>query len=404
MSTLRLAWRNVWRNSRRSVVTMAAMTLALWVMVLYSGIIEGYLHSMEATVLEQEMGDLQIFHPDYEDEPSIYNRIDDAEGILAAADAAGLSASARLLGEGLAAVGEQSAGVSLRGVDVERDRAVSTVHAAVAEGAWLDPAVPEGVVIGRRLAHTLGARPGDELIVLSQGADGSIANGLYRVRGVLKPVTDATDRGAVFLTAEAFRTLLAFDQGAHQIIVRRPETVSLDSAVATMRSAAPALDVRSWRERVPVLAQMLDQARQMVSIIFFVVYLAVGILVLNATLMAVFERIRELGVMKALGAGPGRVLGLILLESAIMVGLSTGAGLLLAAPFAWYLTSAGLDMGFLAGSSALGVAIPARWMGIYSAASVTGPVAILGGMVMAAALIPALRAAAIDPVAAMRHR
>jgi ABC-type lipoprotein release transport system permease subunit len=400
----KMAWRNIWRNRRRSVVTMAAMTLALWVMVLYSGLIEGYLRSMETTLLEQEMGDVQVFHADYEDEPSIYNRIDDPDGILAAADAAGLSASARLLGGGLAAVGDQSAGVSLRGVDVARDQQVSKVYASVADGQWLDPAQFEGVVIGRRLAHTLGAGPGDELIVLSQGADGSIANGLYTIRGVLRSVTDATDRSGVFLTEAAFRELLAFDEGAHQIIVRRPPEIPLDAAVSAMAAAAPGLDVRSWRERVPVLAQMLDQARQMISIIFFVIYLAVGILVLNATLMAVFERIRELGVMKALGAGPGRVLTLILTESVIMLVMSVVVGLGLALPFGLYLANTGLNMEFLSGVSAMGMAMPARWLGVYTADSVSAPISILAFMVLGASLIPALRAASIDPVRAMRHR
>lgn len=129
-----MAWRNVWRNKRRSIVTVAAMTLALCVELLYSGLVTGYLQGMEDDVLDLEVGDMQVFAGNYLDKPSIYTAIEDPDALLAQLDEVGYPASARLLGGGLAAAGEFSAGVVLRGVDVARDAKVTLIGEKVTNG------------------------------------------------------------------------------------------------------------------------------------------------------------------------------------------------------------------------------------------------------------------------------
>jgi len=403
MNVCRMGWRNVWRNRRRSIVTIAAMTLALWVMVLYSGMLVGYFRGMERNVLDLELGDIQIFASGYLEKPSLYTAIVRPEALLLTLDQAGFRSSARLLGGGLAAAGDNSAGVSLRGVDIERDAEGSRVGAWVAKGSWLDDADRKGVGIGRRLSKTLTVAPGDELVVLSQAADGSLATDLYTVRGVLKGISDGGDRSTVFMTEETFRELMVFPAGAHQVIVRKPTTVQIDAAAARVRGLAPDLDVKSWRELIPVIATMLDSGQQMMYIVFFIMYLAVGILILNAMLMAVFERIREFGVLKALGVGPLRVFGLILIESAVQTGIAMVIGLTLSLPCMWYLSTRGIDTGEMGGMSIMGVAMDPIWYGVYTPESVVGPVFMLVLIVMLAILYPALKAAWIRPVRAMHH-
>jgi putative ABC transport system permease protein len=408
MNVFKMAWRNVWRSRRRSLVTIAAMTLALWVELLYAGLVRGYMDSMEQDLLDFELGDIQIFAANYLDSPSIYTTIDDPAALLAQLDALGYAASARLLGGGLAAAGELSAGVSFRGVDVTRDARVTRIGERVAQGRWIDPADPRGVVIGRRLARTLDVALGAELIVVTQAADGSLANELYTVRGVLLGIADTTDRTAIFMTAQAFRELLAFPAGAHQIIVRRPPGVDLEAAAAQVRhqtaGLTAGLSVQTWRDLMPVIASMLDSTRGLMLIVFLVVYAAVGILILNAMLMAVFERIREFGVLKALGVGPLRVLSLLLIESGIQTAIAVVVGVTLAVPGMWYLSTNGIDVGKLSGTNVMGVAMRPVWHGVYDAATCSGPLAMLVAIVLLAALYPALKAAWIRPLEAMHHR
>ena len=398
-----MAWRNVWRNRRRTLVTIAAMSFGLLTMILYAGLMEGYVRSMERSVLDLEMGDVQIFAGDYRENPSIYTRIEEPEALLRPLEAAGFPASGRLLAYGLAAAGESSAGVSFRGVEVERDARVSLVYRELAQGRWLDPVDPGGVVLGRRLARTLDVELGDELLVLSQGADGSMAYDLYAVRGVLRGIGDATDRTGMFMTAAAFRELMVVPDGVHQIIVRRPLELPLPAAAAQIAALASGLDVQTWRQLVPTLASMIDSARSLIVAMFLIVYVAIGILILNAMLMAVFERVREFGVLKAIGVGPLEVLSLIFVESAIQTGLALLIGVALSIPSLVYLTQVGIDIGSLAGVSVMGIAMDPIWRTAVEPAIFSRPILTLVFIVFLAVTYPALKAALIQPVEAMRY-
>ncbi len=398
-----MAWRNVWRNRRRTVVTIAAMSLALFVMILYAGLVEGYIRGMEHNILDLEVGDMQVFAGDYRNNPSIYTRIEEPDTLLAPLDEAGFLATPRLLAFGMAAAGDSSAGVSFRGLDVERDTRVSLIHEQIAQGSWLDPGDPTGVVLGRRLAKTLGVKPGSELIVLTQGADGSMAYDRYTVRGVLRGISDSTDRSGIFMTAAAFRELLVVRNGVHQIIVRRPAEVELPAAAARVESLVGGLDVQTWRDLLPTLASMLDSTRGMMITMFFIVYIAIGILILNAMLMAVFERIREFGVLKALGVGPFDVLRLITVESAIQTGLAILVGVSFAVPGILYLSQTGLDLGRFGGFSVMGIAMDPVWRAVVTTGVFSGPIVTLVLIVSAAVIYPALKAALIDPVDAMHY-
>ena len=404
MGILKMAWRNIGRNRRRTAVTVGAMTLGLFAMVVWFAMLEGMLNDMEDTIVEVDLGDLQIHAPTYLDDPSLYTVIDDVDALLGELDAAGFRASARLVGAGLAAAHDSAAGASLRGVNVEDDARVSVIPTRLAEGAWLDAGDPAGVVVGRRLARSLDLAPGDELVVLSQAADGGIANELYTVRGILDSVSDGVDRAAVFLTEAAFREFFFMPTGAHEVVVRRPADLELAAAVEAVRGLAPGLDTQSWRSLMPTIATYLDSARAMMGVVSAVVYIVIAILILNAMLMAVFERIREFGVLKALGVEPRQVLALIFVESAMQTGLALVAGMALALPTLWYLVEVGIDTGALGGVTVIGATFATVWQAAVSPATFVTPTMTLVVLVLAAVVYPAVKAARISPVEAMRHQ
>jgi putative ABC transport system permease protein len=392
--TGRMAWRNIWRNPRRSLVTMGTMAVALWALVVFAGLMRGMQSALEHNVVDLETGDVQIFAKGYQERPSLYLRIADPDALLRRLDQAGYPATARLRASGLAAAGTSSSGALIVGVDVARDHRVSRVDREVADGRWLDPADAKGVVIGRRLAKSLGLKPGGEILLLTNAADDSMANELYRVRGVLRTMGDAIDRGGVFMNAGAWRQLLVVPDGAHQIIVRRPAHVDLPTARATVARLAAGEDVRSWPELIPTLANILDTQRASMVLIDLIVYVAVGIVLLNAMMMSVFERIRELGVLKAVGMKPARVFALVAAEGAWQTALAIGVGLALAAPALYY----------LAGASVQGIAYNAEWHAEVDRTTFTGPITMLILIVGLALTIPALKAARLQPVDAMRYR
>jgi ABC-type lipoprotein release transport system permease subunit len=397
------AWRNVWRSRRRTLVTVSAMSFALWAMMVYSGFLSWYLRDMEATILDLEVGDVQVHALEYRDDPSLHSRIPDAEALLEELRVAGYRAAARLRAYGMAAADESSAGVAFFGVDVESDAEVSLVHQHVKRGGWLDPAQPHGVVLGNKLARMLGVDLGEEIVVISQGTDGAMAADLYTVRGTLQSIGASVDRSGIFMTAEAFRELFVLPTGVHQIVVRRPAETELDVAAEVVRAAASGLDVRTWRDLMPTLASLLDSARGAMVMMILIVYLAIAILILNAMLMAVFERIRELGVLKALGVGPGGILGLMFAEALIVTSISIAVGVAIGAPTLYYLATVGIEITALTGMSVMGIAMSPVWHADMSAATFATPIAALLGIVAVAVIYPAFKAAWIDPVKAIHH-
>ena len=399
-----MAWRNVWRNRRRTLVTVAATTLAFTVMVLYSSLVQGYMLTMESNLLDLELGDVQIHAQEYRDDPSLYSSVETSEALLQLFDHRGYPASARLLGFGLGAAVEASSGVQLRGVDVDRDARVSRIGERVREGVWLDAAAPYEVVLGAQLARTLVVEPGDELILLSQASDGSTANDLFTVRGVLYPVGEGIDRAGVFMTEAAFREFFVFPTGAHEIIVRRPEGMELAALAEAVTDLAPDDRVDTWRQLSPTLASMLDSVKGMMVFVFLIIYIAIGILILNAMLMAVFERIREFGILKAIGYAPLQVFLIILSECAIITALAVTAGMALAVPGLWFLVNVGINMSQLGGMAMMGMVLDPVWRGIVNPSVITMPLFTLLFIVGLASLYPATKAAWISPIRAIQHR
>ncbi|PRQ10147.1 ABC transporter permease [Enhygromyxa salina] len=399
MDDLKLAWRNVWRNTRRSVVTMAATGLALFVMIAYTGIITGYLKGLEANILNLEVGDIQVFANEYREKPSLYTTIADPAKLTADLEGAGYQVSSRLLASGLGASEENSSGVQMIGLDVVADADVSTISQQTRAGTWLEPD-DEGVVIGWRLAETLSLDVGGELVVLSQGADGSMANDVYPIRGVLKGISDGVDRAGVFMTEAEFRELMVLPEGVHQMIVRKPPGTELEAATATAQGFGPdGVEISSWKTIKPTLASMLESSEVSMGIMAVIIYIAVGILILNAMLMAVFERIRELGVLKAIGFTPLKVLKLIFLETAVQTAVAMAAGVLVAIPVNYYLVHTGINMGNM---SVMGMAWDPIWRSSITLETYTGPMISMVIIVALAVLYPALRAAYIQPLDAIR--
>ncbi len=403
MNLPRMAWRNLWRNPRRSVVTVAAMTLSIFFMIIYAGLVEGYTEAMERTITELEIGDLQIFAEGYRDKPSLYTRFD-AQPVLAKLEQDRYAGSARLLGSGLGAAADTATGVRIIGIDPVAEAKVTTIHEHVLEGTWVDDSAPTEVVIGKRLAKILAVTVGDELVVLTQDARGGMSDALYTIRGILKAVSDATDRAGVFMTADSYRVLFAIEDGAHQIVVRRPDDIVIADSGVAVRAMAPTLDVQTWQELMPTIAEMMVTQKGAITVMFFIVYIAIAIILLNAMLMAVFERVQELGVLKAIGLGPAQVLGLLLFESGLMATVAICVAVSASVPALAYLSTHGLDLSGLTEFSVLGVAFDPVWRAAITPRVYSGPLGSFIAIVLMSGGYPAYKAATLSPAEAIRHR
>lgn len=406
MRILSIASRNVVRNWRRTLVTTLAMGFAGFIMILYAALTEGLLQTSERNAVAMNLGDMQIHAEGYRDDPDLYKRIDNAAGLVNKLQQAGFHATQRVYGFGLAAAGSTSAGVQLRGVNLANEATVTQIHQHVMQGNWLADTDPMGVVIGRKLARTLGVKPGDEVIIIGQATDGSMANDLYTVRGILKSIGEGVDRAGFFMVEHTFRELMVLPQGAHEIVVMRPDrSRNLESATAQVAALSPGYETMNWRQLQPVIARILDLADASTIIMVLITYVAVAMVVLNAMLMSVFERIRELGIMKAIGATPWQLTLLVYAETMVQVVMAGIIALASGWSVSHYFQNNGIDLSAISSSVSFGgVAMDPIWRAYVTTEVVVLPIVFLFIIAAAAVIYPAIKAAVIRPVKAIYYR
>ncbi len=405
MKIISMARRNVFRNWRRTLVTTLAMGFAGFIMILFAALMEGLLQTSERNAVSMNLGDIQIHAEGYRDDPDLYKRIENADDLVSQLQKAGFHATSRVYGFGLAAAGSTSSGVQLRGINLTNEATVTQVHKHIMQGNWLVDNDPKGVVIGKKLARTLGVKPGDEIVIIGQAADGSMANDLYTVRGILKSVGEDVDRAGFFMVERSFRELMVLQRGAHEISVMRSDrSDDLEAAAAQVSALALGYETKNWRQLQPVIARILDLADAQTIIMVLITYVAVAMLVLNAMLMSVFERIRELGIMKAMGVTPWQITLLIYAETMIQVTVASVIAFLSGWSLSNYYKVNGIDLSAISsGASFGGVAIDPIWYAHVTTEAVLIPIVFLFIIAVVAVIYPAIKAAVIRPVKAIHY-
>ena len=408
MNFAKLAARNVYRNSHRSLVTVAAMAFACAMMIVFSSLMEGVIAGSERNVVAMNTGDIQIHQQMYRDDPDIYKMIETSTQLSENIRQAGFFAAERLFTFGLMASDDSSSGVQLRGVDLSYESTVTEIYQHILQGNWLENGDTHGVVIGKKLARLLDVSLGDELIFVGQTADGYMANDSFRVRGILKSIASDIDSASVFMSNGMLRELISLpEQGAHQIVIMRSDRKQ-DLAEATKKIkmlVKQDLEVMSWRQLMPVISRFLETAQVQTLIMLLFTYIAVASVVLNAMLMSVFERIHEFGIMKAIGVSPWQIIRLVYAETLIQTVVASILGLILGISLSWYLQQYGLDMTSLAdGMTFAGIALDPVWYAELSVNSSLVPIGFLFVMAAIAVLYPAVKVALMRPLEAIHHQ
>lgn len=401
-----MALRSLRRKSGRTLITVAAMALALALVIFFQCLIQGFQLTFVRSITETESGHLQAHAPGWMADPDLYQRI---EALPDEAELArlGWKMAPRLYGWGLAGLNDASSGVEIHGVDLAREAATTRLPAKVASGAWLSAGGVDEVVLGRALAKRLGAKPGDRIVLLSQAADGAMADALFTVKGVMGGVSARVDEAAVFMSEADYRRYLSLESGWHELALRLPQAeAELTAAKATLSRLLPGAEIKDWKELNPVASKMLEMQQVGMLIFMAIAYSAVGMVIFNALLMQVFERIRELGVMKALGATPWQITRLLYWEALFEAALASLLGLGLGLAVSWRVQERGLDLSvFLReGTTVAGLNYEPIMFAKITTQAWARPVFFLFMLVLLATLYPALKAALLRPLKAISHR
>lgn len=429
MTSVKLAFRNLFRNRWRSGLTLAAVAVAVALMIWSLALYEGWIEEMVRGATAVETAQVQLHTAAYVRQPRSYRsfpadsalltRILGVPGVVAA--------SPRVELNGLVGNEQRSQVARILGVDPEMEAATTPAAEAVVEGRWLSanpppyPA-PREVVVGSGVANQLQVAPGDELVTFLEAADGSLGNDLLRVVGVVRTSNNQIDRMAVYLHLRDAQELGALEGRIHEIAVRTDDLTRARETAARVGEAlgahlgAPtgagavaddALVVQPWQEIMPGIEQMIVIFRRSYWILYILVYLLAAAGILNTQRMSALERRREFGVMMAIGMRPRRMLRTLVVETGVLGIAGALVGCAVGALLSGYYAARGFDMSLLADQatfSYMGVAFSDRLYFVVRPWLVAQPVIVMIVVALVSGVWPAVRAARIDPAPTIAGR
>jgi len=323
-----LGWRNLWRHPRRTIVILFAITLGVWFMIISAGMMIGIIEQQLRDTIYNMTGHVQIHHPRYRADPAIEHSMNVADQALLNIlnEPAVVQWSSRIRLPAVVMSERESRGVTLVGIDPQREEGLSFIGDPVVEGRNLDSISDNGIVIGLRMAEKLETRVGKRIVIMSQGKDGEVADRGFRVVGLFQAELEVTETTYVYTGLKTAQKLLGMNEEISEISLITATRDGLEPLVEQLKQAKPQLESMSWKELEPLIVTALKVYDSFMLIWYLIIFAAMAFGLTNTMLMSVFERTREIGLFQALGMRPRFIIGQVMAETLIllMVGVILG--------------------------------------------------------------------------------
>ena len=400
-----MAWRNIWRNRRRTLITMASIIMAVLLSSVMSSMQEGQYDQMIENTVGSFSGHIQIQAPYYFDEPSIDHSLEMTSELQKTLenDPAIEAIIPRIDSYALAGGLQKTKAGMVVGIDVEAEKLLSKPHEKVIEGNYFTSNNEHGVLVAQGLADFLNVGVGDSLVLISAGYHGMSAADLIHITGILQFGITDMNNSLIYLPLETAQHFYAADGRLTSIALLTNNPAKVSQIAAHIKTELPEeLEVLDWKELVPELVQAIQADRGSGRIILMVLYMVVGFGILGTILMMTAERKFEFGVLIAIGTPKIRIAGMLILEMIMLTFFGTIAGMILSLPVMYFYHFNPMEF---TGQAA--AAIEEYGMEPFIRFSVDPEILLLQGAVIAIitlliSLYPLFHTRNINPVEAMR--
>lgn len=402
----RLAWRNLWRQPKRTWLTIGAMLFSNVLLIFMMSLQFGMYGLMIENTLKAFTGHMQVQAEGYVDDQKMRQVVPDVRALASTLreELNSENVAARARGFVLASSEERSYGIAVLGVEPAFEPVVSSVPGLVKQGRYLDSYDAAEIVVGAVLARNLKVGLGDEITLLGSGLDGSFAATVVNVVGIFDSGIAELDRSIAEIPLGHFQDVFYMEGAGHEIVINAPDVEQAPALEARVQGLLPAgkdLVVQDWNRLQPGLKQAIQADMSSSFFTYGILVVLVSFSVLNTQLMSVLERTREFGITMALGLKPQRLGWLVMLETCLMGSIGVVLGALLGALLTSYFSSNGLvlpGMEEMAAQFNLPVRMYPR---ITLLSLLAGPLVVFSFSLLAA-IYPAVRLRWLQPVQAMR--
>ena len=403
--TIRIGWRNLWRNPRRTWLTAAGIAFAVTLVVSFMALQEGQYEVMIENATGLMTGQIQIQSADYIEDSRFEDVVPGAAALMAQVRSTpGVAALApRVEAFALASADERSFGAQVLGIDISAEQDTVRFVNLMVQGRTI--AGPGEAVLGVVLARNLGVGIGGEVVVLGAGKEGGVAAMVLNVVGLLRTGMAEPDRVVMLAHIEEVQAAFGLEDEVHTLVIQVDELEDSAAVAARLGGAVPdGLRVRNWDEVLPELVQGIEVDRIGGRLFFTIILVLVVFSVVNTFIMTVFERTREFGMLRAIGLRPLRIIMMVQWEALFVCAIGVAIGLAIAGFLIVWLGSVGIYLGEQVQEYAAQFYMTDRMYPAFSVVSVvTAPLVMFIGTQLAA-IIPALRIRLLKPVEALREQ
>lgn len=400
----KLAWRNIFRNTRRSLIAGSAIGMGLAAMMFADSVIKGMEASLLHSATDSFMGEAQIHGDGFRESFEVERTISDIARVetLLAGDSLIAHSAPRLLALSMISSPANLTTVTLAGIDPEREIFLSEVDNTIIEGSFLSVGTSNELLIGDKLADLLEVSLGDRIVLTAAQAEtGDLAQELFRVSGIFHLGVDQLDRGTCFINLNRAQTMLGLEGRVHQMALKftNPSYGGSTDDAFWQRYATPDNEIAGWKVLLPELAAAFTLITVQTAIMGIILFGIVSLGIANTLFMSLYDRLFEFGVLRAVGTRPFAMGKLIVLEAGSLAVIGTTMGLLLGSLVIYIFSLTGIDYG---GVEFAGATIRGQLFPVIRTEQFTLYPAIVLALTTLVGLYPGWYAARLIPAEAMR--
>ncbi|MEM9325685.1 MAG: FtsX-like permease family protein [Bacteroidota bacterium] len=339
-----LAWRNVWRSRKRSLVVIGAMIVGVWSLIFIISFYNSFYVGFSNNGVQYEYSHLQIHHPDYLTDPNINWRVQDLDQVSARLERmeSVAASSYRQKIPGMIASAKTSAGVEIYGVDTEQEAATTLLSTLVVDGAYFEGITRNPILVSRKIANKLKLKIRSKVVLTFQDLDQEITAASFRVAGIFESKSPRINEGVVYVRQSDSERLIG-GNGIHEVAILLDDAEDMDEVKHALVGVTPST-VRTYRDIAPEFSLMEQSSATTQRTLTVIIMLALLFGIVNTMLMAVLERTREIGMLRSIGMHRGKVFRMILVETLTLGAIAGPVGLALGYITVQWLGERGLDL------------------------------------------------------------
>jgi putative ABC transport system permease protein len=350
---LKISWRNIWRNRKRSMVMIIAIAVGLWGGIFAAALMTGLLEQRFRLSIEQHISHIQIHHPDFLKDFNVKSKIGEWAELSPKlrSDEEIMAFSGRTKLTGMLASANLTRGVTIIGIDPEMEARTTGLDASILEGSYFGEAGRNPVLIGRKLAERMKIQERSRVVLTFQDVNNELVSATFRVAGIYQTSNSMYDEMHIYALQSDISEYSGKEIIVNEVAILAGDLDQVQSISERYKELFTGLSVRPWNEISPELSYMQEMAGMMMTIILIIILLALAFGLVNTMLMSVFERIRELGMLMSIGMNKKRVFGMIMLETIFLTFLGAMAGVVLGIISLTSLGRSGLNLAAVGGDS-----------------------------------------------------